>query len=155
MIRKDAEQDIRLEAERLASGTLSDFAAIALPAERFGGMKWDVVVGSRDGRIKQMRIKPGIGLGGMVMRHGIHYMVNDHHNPSMRGECPVMLAEKLESGMAFPLSLLSGQRSSCGVLLLGRRTAMYREEDAVSALPLIKEMLKSRWLERYDRTTIR
>ncbi|MCR2804056.1 hypothetical protein [Paenibacillus soyae] len=154
MILKNEYPEIRLEAECLVSRTHSDFAAIALPSGSFGKMKWDIVIGSRSDRLERMKIKPGIGLGGMVLRHGMIYMVNHNQHPSMRKECPVMLAEKLESGMAFPLPLLSAE-SSCGVLLLGRRTDMYMEEDIAGVqLLLAEKLLKSRCFGRYDGTTI-
>lgn len=155
MIQKDGYEEIGLVAENLVSRTQSDFAAIALPVERFGKTKWDIVVGSRNGRIKQMKIKPGIGLGGMVLRHGIIYLANRHQPASMRWECPVMLSEKLESCLAFPLPSLSGGSSACGVFLLGRRAGMFMDQDIAGIRMLIEEMLISRWFGRYDETTIR
>jgi nitrogen regulatory protein A len=151
--RNGREQEIMLEMEKMASSTQSDFAAIALPSEHFGKMKWDIVIGSRNGRIKQMKIKPGIGLGGMVLRHGKSYLVNQNQQLSMRKECPVMLAEKLESGIALPL--YTSEAVVCGILLLGRREGMYTEEDVQSVQTLIEELLNYRTSGRYDGTTIR
>ncbi|OZB91223.1 hypothetical protein [Paenibacillus sp. XY044] len=110
--------DRRLEWIRERSG--SDFIAYAQPAGSSRRMGWDRVLGGSNVRVQQMVIKPGIGLGGMVMRHGTVYTVHEGEKPFMREECPVMLAEKLLSGMAFPVTA-GNSTSSSGILLLGRR----------------------------------
>ncbi|WP_152401887.1 hypothetical protein [Paenibacillus cellulositrophicus] len=114
----DDEFDRRLEWIRLKSG--SDFIAYAQPAGSSRRMGWDRILGSSNVRVRQMTIKPGVGLGGMVMRHGTVYTAHEGENPFMREECPVMLAEKLLSGMAFPVTTGHSTASS-GILLLGRR----------------------------------
>lgn len=105
--------------EHIGRGCKSDFAALAAPASHYNKLKWDAVIGSRSERISKMKLKAGIGLGGMALRHGIRYQANPSENPSMLAECPVMLAEKLVSGIAFPV--ISTADSVSGILLLGRR----------------------------------
>lgn len=104
----------------LGRGSGSDFIALAEPASVHRGLKWDVLIGSRSARIGHMKLKSGIGLGGMALRHGIYYQANHRENPAMLTECPVMLAEKLASGIAFPISA-AALSSVQGILLLGRR----------------------------------
>ncbi|RIX50488.1 hypothetical protein D3P08_19565 [Paenibacillus nanensis] len=115
--------------EHLGRLSASDFAALAMRASVYSKLKWDVMVGSRSERIGQMMLKPGIGLGGMAIRHGIPYRANRLENPAMLTECPVMLAEKLVSGVAIPLALVTAGGMG-GVLLLGRREGMpYANEE--------------------------
>lgn len=105
--------------ELIGRGCRSDFAALAKPASQYSMLKWDAVIGSRSERTSKMKPKSGVGLGGMSLRHGIRYQANRSENPSMLSECPVMLAEKLVSGIAFPV--ISTADTVSGILLLGRR----------------------------------
>ncbi|TYP71772.1 hypothetical protein [Paenibacillus methanolicus] len=111
---------LALELEQLRASSRSDFAAIALPAADVRAMRWQIVLGGRKGKVEQIRIKPGIGLGGMVLRHGTIYTVNDRENADLLEACPVMLAEGLGTGIACPL-LESATGSAAGILLFGRR----------------------------------
>lgn len=115
--------------EHLGCLSGSDFAALAMRASVNSKLKWETMIGNRSERIGQMMLKPGIGLGGMALRHGISYRANRLENPAMLRECPVMLAEKLVSGIAIPLAVKTAGGMG-GVLLLGRREELsYANEE--------------------------
>ncbi|AJY75383.1 GAF domain-containing protein [Paenibacillus beijingensis] len=117
------------ELERLCLSSDSDFGAFAQPVESDRLMRWTCEAGSRNRRISQMTVKPGVGAAGMALRLGRPYIVNGIGNDSAVRECPVMLAEKLLSAVAMPIPALTGH-SAGGVLLLGRRSGLnYGEED--------------------------
>lgn len=122
---------LALELELLRKSNGSDFAAIALPASDDRAMRWQIVLGGRNGKVGQMNIKPGVGLGGMVLRHGTVYTVNDRENAELLAVCPVMLAERLGAGIACPL-VVGGMGSAAGILLFGRRGKEAYEKNALS-----------------------
>ncbi|MBB3110972.1 nitrogen regulatory protein A [Paenibacillus phyllosphaerae] len=124
---------LTLELERLRKSSGSDFAAIALPASDNLAMRWQIVLGSRNGRVSRMAIKPGIGIGGMVLRHGTVYTVSERENAELLAQCPVMLAERLEAGFACPL-LGNGSGSADGILLLGSRGEHSYERSGIARI---------------------
>ncbi|MFC4102266.1 GAF domain-containing protein [Paenibacillus xanthanilyticus] len=126
-------EHLALELERLRERNGSDFAAIALPASDDRAMRWQIVLGGRNGKVGQMKIKPGVGLGGMVLRHGTVYTVNDGENAELLEACPVMLAERLASGIACPL-IESDTGPAAGILLFGRRGREAYEKFAISRI---------------------
>ncbi|EFM12210.1 conserved hypothetical protein [Paenibacillus curdlanolyticus YK9] len=133
-------EQMMLELERIRERSGSDFVAYAMPAEHYRLMRWNFVIGSRNGRVGQMKLKPGIGIGGMVLRHGVPYTINDRENPLLLGECPVMLAEKLASAIAFPVPAES-LCSLNGILLLGRRSDQRYDVHEVQGLHTFLHML--------------
>ncbi|MBW7477149.1 hypothetical protein K0T92_20750 [Paenibacillus oenotherae] len=130
--------------EGLLTGTDSDFAALALHNPMNRHMKWSTIAGSRNGKILQMKITPGVGPAGMALRLGIEYRSRSARNDievlaegdshqrealrhgSLSGggvdpDCPVMLAERLITAAAYPLPG-AGTAIMGGILLLGRRS---------------------------------
>ncbi|MCM3630451.1 hypothetical protein M3194_24260 [Paenibacillus glycanilyticus] len=112
----------------------SDFAAYASSAEFNLGMKWSKVHGSLNGKVEHMKIQPGIGIGGMVLRHGTVFAVDEKRNAAMLRECPVMLAEKLISAIGVPVSSAGYTHSMNGILLLGRRSNPLFTEEEIQGL---------------------
>ncbi|MFB9324861.1 hypothetical protein ACFFSY_02755 [Paenibacillus aurantiacus] len=113
------QERLSLALARLCRSSGSDFAALALPAADYRLMRWNIVLGGRNAKVAQLKIKPGVGIGGMVLRHGTVYTVNEIENAELLTECPVMLAERLTAGIAYPVQAEPGGYS--GILLLGRR----------------------------------
>ncbi|MWC29905.1 hypothetical protein [Paenibacillus sp. MMS18-CY102] len=129
-----------LELERVRQWSSSDFVAYAMPAKHYRLMRWNFVIGSRNGKVGQMKLKPGIGMGGMVLRHGVPYAINDRDNRTLLRECPIMLAEKLAFGLAFPVPAQS-LGSLNGILLLGRRGDLKYDNRVVQGLHPYLQML--------------
>ncbi|GKU78851.1 GAF domain-containing protein [Paenibacillus sp. L3-i20] len=128
----------------ILSKSKSDYAALAMPADHYRKMKWNISMGSRNDRVGQMKLRPGIGIGGMVLRHGAVFRVNENENKGMLTECPVMLAEKLASGIAFPI-IAPVPTYRNGILILGRRNNQFYDEQEIemvqSLLPNLIEMM--------------
>ncbi|WP_256253314.1 hypothetical protein [Paenibacillus sp. UNC496MF] len=104
-------------------------------------MKWALIAGGRGSRLELMRIMPGVGLGGMALRHGAVCRANAADNAEWLAACPVMLAEKLLSGVAFPV--FDGSGAPAGVMLFGRRHGLpYAEADAGWIAPLIPRFIE-------------
>nr|WP_275691007.1 GAF domain-containing protein [Paenibacillus aceris] len=105
--------------------TSSDFIALAPLPDDTGRSYWKYAVGNRNDRYQQMVIKKvglGLGLAGAVLRLG-RWAKLDDTNPRINQErlhCPVMLAERLQSAVAFPLVASSSQRI-IGLLYIGKR----------------------------------
>ncbi len=108
------------ELEALAIETDCDFAAWAVTEAQGRKTRWRHSYGERSSRLARMELKTGVGIGGMAIRLGVPYLASALENAHMLAECPVMLAERLSAGIAFPLpGRARGQ--GVGVLLLGRR----------------------------------
>ncbi|RXZ79178.1 hypothetical protein EBB07_24170 [Paenibacillaceae bacterium] len=123
---------IQQEVEAVRIDANSDFAALALPIPGERRMMWRYIAGSRDLRILQMKIVPGVGMAGMVLRHGTPWLgTGGEHGGRM--DCPVMIAEKLNTAIAFPMGP-EGSRSIEGVLLLGRREGSLFEREHIKLL---------------------
>ncbi|ACT03860.1 hypothetical protein [Paenibacillus sp. JDR-2] len=124
------EERIRHGLQEILHGSESDFIAFAGPAGHHGSMKWIAVIGSLNGKVEHMRIQPGIGIGGTVLRHGTVCLVNGWKNTSLLRECPVILAEKLVSALGLPVPG-SHPYYRGGIVLLGRRKHQpFTEEEA-------------------------
>ncbi|WP_435166080.1 hypothetical protein [Paenibacillus glycanilyticus] len=116
--------------QEILHGSGSDFIAFAGSAEHHRSMKWNAAIGSLNGKVEHMRIQPGIGIGGMVLRHGTAWRVDERTNAALLRECPVMLAEKLRAALGLPVPASHPNHAS-GIILLGRRKDRpFTEEEA-------------------------
>lgn len=112
----------------------SDFVAYASSTEHNRNMTWNTVLGSLNGKVEHMRIQPGIGIGGIVLRHGTACIVDERRNAAILRECPVILAEKLRSAIGLPVPADGIPYSIRGILLLGRRNDLPFMEEEVQLL---------------------
>lgn len=65
-----ADIEIRRELNRLCTRMSGDFAALAVLLPGVRQMKWQYLWGSRSVRTYRLTVAPGVGLAGMVLRHG-------------------------------------------------------------------------------------
>lgn len=115
--------------------TSSDFIALAPFVDQPAHRRWIYIVGNRSDRCQQMVIKMGQGLAGTALRLG-RWVKLDVTNPRVvqeRRECPVMLAEQLQTAAVFPLM---NRHSSVmkGLLFIGRRSDHRYEEKDIKAI---------------------
>ncbi|WP_336785155.1 hypothetical protein [Paenibacillus sp. MMO-177] len=137
------EENLPPGLQEILHGSGSDFIAFAGSAEHHRSMKWNAVIGSLNGKVEHMRIQPGIGIGGMVLRHGTAWRVDKRTNNALLRECPVMLAEKLQTALGLPVPA-SHSNHAGGIMLLGRRKDLpFTEEEA--------QRISSLLLKRGDR----
>lgn len=122
---------------RLRDMTSSDFVALAPFVDQPARRRWMYILGNKNDRCQQMVIKMGEGLAGVALRLG-RWVKLDAANPRAveeRRECPVMLAEQLQTAAAFPL--IMGPSTSTGMkglLFIGRRTDQSYEENDIKAI---------------------
>ncbi|CAN7258578.1 hypothetical protein LJR153_001161 [Paenibacillus sp. LjRoot153] len=110
------------ELKLLRSLTSSDFIALAPLQEHAGRNCWKYVMGNSNDRYQQMVIKVGLGLAGSALRLGRWVKLDDMH-PRINQErlnCPLMLAEQLQTAAAFPLVTNSSSQIK-GLLFIGKR----------------------------------
>lgn len=122
--------EIEAQLNSLRNITSSDFSALALIDIRKHRIQWRYASGNINDRYKQMMVRPGQGLAGLVIRLGRH-MVLDAAMPDVplkRLEHPIMLAENLHSALAVPITI---EREIHGVLLLGSRSIRTFTENEI------------------------
>lgn len=138
----DGKANIIEELERLRDLTSSDFVALAPFIENTARMRWKYVVGNSNDRFQQMVIKIGQGLAGAALRLGRWVKIDDTHSRVVqeRRECPVMLAEQLQSAVVFPLITPPNSKLR-GLLFIGKRMKPRYEENEISAAQEVLEML--------------
>ncbi|MEC0268195.1 GAF domain-containing protein [Paenibacillus anseongense] len=120
---------------RLRDMTSSDFIALAPFVDQPARRRWMYILGNKNDRCQQMVIKMGEGLAGTALRLG-RWVKFDAANPRAvqeRRECPVMLAEQLQTAAAFPL-ITSPSTGMKGLLFIGRRTDRGYEENEIKAI---------------------
>ncbi|SDD13818.1 nitrogen regulatory protein A [Paenibacillus sp. UNCCL117] len=122
------------ELLQLQERTFSDMAAfawIALPDED-GVSKpytWACMVGSQSERSRRMSFRRGsAGLAGTALKLGRYVTADMSQAPAFARECPVMLAEKLQTAIALPVGSGGAPR---GVLLLGSRSGRLYGQEAI------------------------
>lgn len=122
-----------------------DIAAFASFAEPNRRARWIGVFGASSSRMARMEVKPGVGAAGMAVRLGVPLEASAEKNAHMLSECPVMLAERLNSALAVPFPAKPGSSES-GVLLLGRRERQPFSEREIrqifAKMPLWIELLQ-------------
>lgn len=109
------------ELTRLRSLTLSDFSALACIEKSEGLLRWKYVSGNLNCRYKNIAMRSGRGLAGLVIRHGRSIILDasiPDFNRKLQEE-PIMLAEHLQSAIAVPIMM---HQETAGVLLVGNRS---------------------------------
>ncbi|GIP24450.1 MULTISPECIES: GAF domain-containing protein [Paenibacillus] len=126
--------------------TASDFSGLLLMENPEAGLRWNFVSGNRNNRCKQIVLRPGQGLPGLVMRLG-RRVILDQSVPDinkLRFDNPIMLAEHLQAVAVIPIL---HERDILGLLMIGSRTPhLYTpqiielvEQEAQSLTPLLYE----------------
>lgn len=99
-----------------------DFVGIALQDSFYPfSIKWRYVAGNQNERFRQITLRRGFGIAGLVFRTGKPFFSNDLSRYSYSNEMytPIAIAESLQSAVAIPLSSTLGTVN--GVLLVGFR----------------------------------
>jgi nitrogen regulatory protein A len=123
------------ELELLRSMTSSDFIALAPLPDNAEPIRWKYARGNSNNRYQQMVIKKSIGLAGTALRLG-RWVKLDETNPRYRqekSECPVMLAEQLQTAAVFPLTASPGSQMK-GLLFIGKRVLAGYEPSELLAV---------------------
>lgn len=121
------------ELESLRDLTSSDFSALAWIESNERHIRWIYASGNLNERYKQIVLKLGRGLSGAVIRLG-RSVVLDETIPDtnrIRNECPIMLAEHLQSAIAVPVTMAA---KTCGVLLVGSRSVRVYSSKEINAV---------------------
>ncbi|UJF33844.1 GAF domain-containing protein [Paenibacillus hexagrammi] len=115
------------QLRRLSS---SDFAALASFIDPLSPKRWNYAWGNTNERYLQMMIKPGQGLGGTALRTCRWVKLDDttSNAAKARGECPLMLAERLQAAAAFPIKE-EGSLEILGLLYIGKRNHSRYEDN--------------------------
>lgn len=124
-----------VELELLRSLTSSDFIALAPLQDHAGRNCWKYVLGNSNDRYQQMVIKIGLGLAGSALRLGRWVKLDDTH-PKLSQErlnCPLMLAEQLQTAAVFPLVTNSSPQIK-GLLFIGKREQSSFEQHELLAV---------------------
>lgn len=111
---------IEQELDSLRARTGSDFSGLLLMDNPDAGLRWNFVSGNRSNRSKQIILRPGQGLPGLVMRLG-RRVVLDNSIPDIRNlrfDNPIMLAENLHAVAVIPILK---ERDILGLLMIGSR----------------------------------
>ncbi|MEK8129180.1 GAF domain-containing protein [Paenibacillus filicis] len=124
---------VQEELQRLQELTFSDMAALAWISDGSGEQGtgpyvWASLLGSRSERVQRMSFRRGSpGLAGTALRLGRYVTAEPQGIRDFARECPVMLAEKLQTALALPVN---GKETAAGVLLLGSRSGrLYGPEE--------------------------
>ena len=140
---------IEVELECLRDLTTSDFSAMAFMESGEYRIRWKYASGNGNERYKQITLKPGSGLAGIVIRIGRPVMLdmNVPDAQSMRYEYPIMLTEHLEAVVAVPFMFDETQ----GVLLVGSRSmrtySVHEIELIVSTAERLALLIKHKELQ--------
>ena len=146
----NGEENMVVELEFLRRKTSSDFIALAPLQDHTGRSCWKYVLGNSNDRYQQMRIKIGVGLAGSALRLGRWVKLDDTH-PKISQErlnCPLMIAEQLQTSVVFPLVTNSSPQIK-GLLFIGKRDQTRFEpyellavHDKISSLASYLEEMK-------------
>lgn len=112
-----------------------DFVGIALQESYYPFLiKWRFVAGNQNERFRQITLRRGFGIAGLVFRTGKPFFSNDLAKYSYSNEMytPIAIAESLWSAAAIPLSSKMGTVG--GVLLAGYRSTTPVDEQTVNRL---------------------
>ncbi|MBM7660105.1 transcriptional regulator with GAF, ATPase, and Fis domain [Bacillus mesophilus] len=93
-----------------------DFTGIACYEGTNKEFRWKYVAGNRSSKWKRMTIRFGKGMAGKVYQTGSRVVYDSSIDEAI--DFPIVLAEKLERAIAFPIFL---KQDVWGVLLLGFR----------------------------------
>lgn len=110
--------------------TSSDFSAIAVIDPVRNQFYWQGAFGSINNKHKKLRKKSGVGLIGLVFRHGRMIIMDDTVPDIMekRLRSPIMLAENLLAAVAAPVYM---NHSVIAVLLVGSRAKRIYSLDEI------------------------
>ncbi|MNU72406.1 hypothetical protein D3C71_618670 [compost metagenome] len=111
---------IEQELDSLRARTGSDFSGLLLMDTPDTGLRWKFVSGHRSNRSKQIILRPGQGLPGLVSRLGRRVVLDESVQDirKLRFDNPIMLAENLHAVAVIPILR---EREILGLLMIGSR----------------------------------
>ncbi|MNQ90320.1 hypothetical protein D3C85_1056560 [compost metagenome] len=127
--------ELKVEMELLRSLTSCDFIAVAPLQDNKASNGWIYALGNENERFQHMTIKIGVGLAGAALRYGREVKLDDTH-PRMSQErlnCPVMLAEHLQTAAVFPIRDHDSPLIK-GLLYIGKRQQARFDPDELLAV---------------------
>jgi len=131
LLRPPSVQEELLQLQERTFSDMAAFAWIALPDEyeEPKPYTWACMVGSQSERSRRMSFRRGsAGLAGTALKLGRYVTADMKQAPAFARECPVMLAEKLQTAIALPVGSGGATR---GVLLLGSRSGQLYGQEAI------------------------
>ncbi|MDP5275618.1 GAF domain-containing protein [Chengkuizengella axinellae] len=136
-----------LEGIRLLSS--SDFVGFAILDKEEYIIRWKYVSGNRNDRYKRIRLRPGKGIAGQVIKHGRPVIFDTQYDRSLIDlrEYPILLAESLEAVAAVPVTL---KNAVTGVLMIGSRILRDFDKQTIELLESIAEQLGS-MIQNYNK----
>lgn len=139
MIYPDKE-GIQDELDLLRKMTFSDFSGMAWMELHDHRIRWIFASGNSNLRYKDLALKPGRGLAGLVIKLGRPVIIEStiNNDERIKHEYSIMLVEQLQSAIAVPMTIRNEVR---GVLLIGNRTERVYHQDVLSAVMIIADRL--------------
>ncbi|USB32659.1 GAF domain-containing protein [Paenibacillus sp. YPG26] len=131
---------IEQELDSLRARTGSDFSGLLLMDNPDTGLRWNFVSGNRSKRSKQIILRPGQGLPGLVMRLG-RRVVLDESLPDIRQlrfDNPIMLAENLHAVAVIPIVK---EREILGLVMIGNRKPTLYPPEIIEVVEQEAELL--------------
>ncbi|WP_456276185.1 GAF domain-containing protein [Bacillus sp. AK128] len=114
----------------------SDFMGLACYGKDQKEIRWRYVFGNQSSKWKRMTIRFGKGMAGRVFQTGSP-ITYTHSSEEDAMEYPIILAEKLEYAIAYPITV---HHEIWGVLLFGFRT---HQEGLALQQDKIKDSIRS------------
>ncbi|RUT28981.1 GAF domain-containing protein [Paenibacillus zeisoli] len=126
--------------DSLRARTGSDFSGLLLMDNPDAGLRWNFVSGNRSIRSKQIILRPGQGLPGLVMRLGRRVILDDSIPDirKLRFDNPIMLAENLHAVAVIPILK---ERDILGLLMIGSRKPTLYSSQLIEMIEQEAEML--------------
>jgi nitrogen regulatory protein A len=123
-------EEIQDELDSLCKITTSDFSGLAWIDQQDSRIRWLYASGNSNERFKQLALKSGRGLAGLVLKLGRPIIIDagmrDLELSRVQYNYPIMLVEHLQTAIAVPITVYDETR---GVLLIGNRSERYYEEN--------------------------
>jgi nitrogen regulatory protein A len=115
-------QSVIKVCDSLMAEVSCEFVALALQNEVGPDVRWHYAAGNLNDKYKRITVRFGKGIAGKIISTGSPMMMSDFPTGIMGKvtDYPIMLAEKLVSTYAVPLSFNAVPK---GVLLIGNRKA--------------------------------
>ena len=132
--------EIQDELELLRKITLSDFSGVAWMDRHDHRIRWLFASGNNSLRYRDLALKPGRGLAGLVIKLGRPVIIDSTmaNYDRIKHDYSIMMVEHLQSAAAVPLAI---QNEVHGVLLIGSRTMRIYHKNDVMAVTSVADRL--------------
>jgi nitrogen regulatory protein A len=125
-------EEIQEELNSLCQMTTSDFSGLAWIDQQDNRIRWLYASGNSNERFKQLALKSGRGLAGLVLKLGRPVIIDAGMTvlelSRVQYDYSIMHVEHLHTAIAVPISVYDETR---GVLLIGNRSERYYEENVL------------------------